>query len=50
MFQMTCPWCEAELPLSFADASLEQTCPECRTAWCFEEEGDRAANELALAA
>lgn len=50
MFQMTCPWCEIELPLSFADMSAEHTCPECRTAWCLEEEADYAVNELALAA
>jgi Zn-finger nucleic acid-binding protein len=50
MFQMTCPWCEVELPLSFADRAVEQTCPECRTAWSFEEDADYWAAELALAA
>ncbi len=50
MFQVTCPWCEVELPMSFAETTVEQTCPECRTAWCFEDEMDPALNELALAA
>ncbi len=50
MFQMTCPWCEVQLPLSFADTATEQTCPECRTTWCYEPEPDQAPVELALAA
>jgi Zn-finger nucleic acid-binding protein len=44
--QASCPWCEVELPASYADAANEQTCPECRTTWLYEDE----PVELALAA
>ena len=48
MVHMTCPWCEVELP--FGDAAVEQTCPECRTTWSYEDETNQSVIEYALAA
>lgn len=45
MNDMTCPWCEAELALRIV--ADEQTCPECGTAWVYEDEPEE---ELPLAA
>jgi Zn-finger nucleic acid-binding protein len=36
--ELSCPWCEVELTPAFADAAAEQTCPECRTTWLYEDE------------
>jgi hypothetical protein len=40
-----CPWCEAPVELAPLEADQQQ-CPECLTAWTFED----AEVELALAA
>jgi len=36
--ELSCPWCEVELPSSFAGAAAERTCPECHTTWLYEDE------------
>jgi hypothetical protein len=50
MYEISCPWCEIQLPLSFSDTRVEQTCPECSTTWSFEDDLTELAVELPLAA
>lgn len=37
MVEINCPWCEAKLQCNFTDETEVQTCPECLTAWAYEE-------------
>ena len=45
MFNLSCPWCETDLPTTLEVEVEEQTCPECQTSWTYEQTA-----EVALAA
>lgn len=45
MSDLNCPWCDGDMGAAAIEVR-EQTCPECMTTWCYEDE----PVELALAA